>query len=75
MEQSKFQWKANKELELKNYDYLKKFKDIKKFIVDGNKYFNRPGPSLAESLDILCEIIYPKIFHSKPNVKRWIEFK
>lgn len=64
-----------KELELKNYDYLKKFKDIKKFIVDGNKYFNRPGPGLVESLDILCEIIYPKIFHSKPNVKRWIEFK
>ena len=66
---------TKKELELKNYDYLKKLKNIRKFIVDGNKYFNRPGPSLVESLDILCEIIYPKLFRPKPNVRRWIEFK
>ena len=28
-------------------------------IVDGNAYFNRPGPRLIESLEILCEILHP----------------
>jgi iron complex transport system substrate-binding protein len=28
------------------------------FIVDGSQYFNRPGPRLAESLDILREIVH-----------------
>src|SRR5581483_2398276 len=27
------------------------------FIVDGNQYFNRPGPRLVESLEILKEIV------------------
>ncbi len=28
-------------------------------VVDGNQYFNRPGPRLVESLEILCEILSP----------------
>ena len=31
-------------------------------IVDGNRYFNRPGPRLAESAEILAEIFYPQEF-------------
>ncbi|MEO0949169.1 MAG: cobalamin-binding protein [Cyanobacteria bacterium J06641_5] len=30
------------------------------FIVDGNAYFNRPGPRLVESLEILAEILHPE---------------
>ena len=26
-------------------------------VLDGNQYFNRPGPRLAESLEILAEIL------------------
>lgn len=33
------------------------------FLTDGNQYFNRPGPRLVESLEILAEIIHPEIFH------------
>lgn len=32
------------------------------FITDGNQYFNRPGPRLVESLEILAEIIHPGNF-------------
>lgn len=28
-------------------------------IADGNRYFNRPGPRLVESLEILAEILHP----------------
>jgi iron complex transport system substrate-binding protein len=29
---------------------------------DGNQYFNRPGPRLVESLEILAEILHPEAF-------------
>ena len=32
------------------------------YVTDGNQYFNRPGPRLVESLEILAEIIHPEIF-------------
>ncbi len=33
------------------------------FLTDGNQYFNRPGPRLLESLEILAEIFHPNDFH------------
>ncbi|MBI3507936.1 MAG: ABC transporter substrate-binding protein [Proteobacteria bacterium] len=30
-------------------------------VADGNRYFNRPGPRLVESLEILAEILHPEI--------------
>jgi iron complex transport system substrate-binding protein len=32
------------------------------FITDGNQYFNRPGPRLVESVEILAEIFHPQHF-------------
>jgi len=32
------------------------------FVVDGNQYFNRPGPRLVESTEILAEILHPERF-------------
>ncbi len=32
------------------------------YAVDGNQYFNRPGPRLVESLEILAEILHPDVF-------------
>ncbi len=29
------------------------------FVTDGNSYFNRPGPRLVESAEILAEVLYP----------------
>jgi iron complex transport system substrate-binding protein len=32
------------------------------YIADGNQYFNRPGPRLVESLEILAELSHPERF-------------
>jgi iron complex transport system substrate-binding protein len=32
------------------------------YLGDGNQYFNRPGPRLVESLEILAEILHPEAF-------------
>jgi iron complex transport system substrate-binding protein len=31
------------------------------FFADGNAYFNRPGPRLADSAEILAEIFHPGV--------------
>ncbi len=68
-----FDIKRSKEEILKtNIDYATTLKDKKIFIVDGNKYFNRPGPDLLESTRILAEIINPDIFPAKQDIKRWV---
>ncbi len=33
------------------------------YLTDGNQYFNRPGPRLVESLEILAEVLHPAVFH------------
>jgi len=65
------------EAELKkfSFSFMKVFKNVNKYIVDGNKYFNRPGPNLLESIKILCEIIHPSVFKPQPSRKRWIKFE
>lgn len=32
------------------------------YLTDGNQYFNRPGPRLVESLEILAQILHPEAF-------------
>jgi iron complex transport system substrate-binding protein len=32
------------------------------FLADGNQFFNRPGPRLVESLEILAELLHPEAF-------------
>jgi iron complex transport system substrate-binding protein len=32
------------------------------FVTDANQYFNRPGPRLVDSLEILAEILHPQAF-------------
>ncbi len=32
------------------------------YVTDGNSYFNRPGPRLVESIEILAEIFHPRHF-------------
>ena len=31
------------------------------YLADGNQYFNRPGPRLVESLEVLAEILHRNI--------------
>jgi iron complex transport system substrate-binding protein len=41
------------------------------FVADGNAYFNRPGPRIVESLEILAEILHPKLFSFGHEGKGW----
>lgn len=45
------------------------------YITDGNAYFNRPGPRLVESLEILAEILHPQMFHPKFIARGWETFR
>lgn len=35
------------------------------YLVDGNAYFNRPGPRIVDSLEILAEILHPEVFSGR----------
>jgi iron complex transport system substrate-binding protein len=41
------------------------------FVLDGNAYFNRPGPRLVESLEILAEILHPGAFRFGHEGNGW----
>ena len=53
---------------------LKAYKNHKLFVVDGNQFFNRPGPRLIESLEIFAEIMHPNIFNFKHKGTGWINY-
>jgi iron complex transport system substrate-binding protein len=42
------------------------------FVADGNQYFNRPGPRLVESLEILAEMLHPEAFHFGHEGAGWV---
>jgi iron complex transport system substrate-binding protein len=39
---------------------LRAVRDGRVYVADGNRYFNRPGPRLVESLEILAGIVHPE---------------
>ena len=41
---------------------LQAVKNGRVYVTDGNAYFNRPGPRLVDSLEILAEILHPELF-------------
>ena len=54
---------------------LKSVKAGRVFVADGNQYFNRPGPRLAESLEILAEVIHPNLFHFGHEGSGWVRYR
>jgi len=50
---------------------LKAVREQRVYLTDGNQYFNRPGPRIAESLEILAEILHPQIFHFGHEGSGW----
>jgi len=42
------------------------------YIADGNQYFNRPGPRVVESLEILSEILHPEAFRFGHQGVGWV---
>ncbi|MEM6519400.1 MAG: cobalamin-binding protein [Cyanobacteria bacterium P01_D01_bin.71] len=41
------------------WSLLRAVKTERVYVTDGNQYFNRPGPRLVDSLEILVEILHP----------------
>jgi iron complex transport system substrate-binding protein len=41
------------------------------FLTDGNQYFNRPGPRLVDSLEILAELFHPQKFPAQYEKSGW----
>lgn len=61
-------------LQLPGLSDLQAIKNKRLYIADGNQYFNRPGPRIVDSLEIMAEIIYPKQFFFGYEGEGWIKF-
>ena len=56
----------------KGWGSLKAVRNRNVYITDGNQFFNRPGPRIIESLEILLEIIHPELSESKHIDSGWV---
>ncbi|AFY95034.1 cobalamin-binding protein [Chamaesiphon minutus] len=56
------------------WQQLAAVKQDRVYITDGNAYFNRPGPRLVESLEILTEILNPQVCNYGHYRTGWSEF-
>lgn len=54
---------------------LKAVQNKRLYVADGNQYFNRPGPRLLESLEILAEIFYPQLFQFGHEGQAWLNYR
>jgi iron complex transport system substrate-binding protein len=45
-----------------DWSKLKAVQNQRVYAADGNSYFNRPGPRLVDSLEIVAEVVHPEIF-------------
>ena len=61
-------------LQLPGFNRLKAVKNNQVYIADGDQYFNRPGPRIVDSVEILAEIFYPKQFIFGYEGAGWIRF-
>jgi iron complex transport system substrate-binding protein len=53
------------------WNRLRAVRDRRVFTADGNQYFNRPGPRIVESLEILAEITHPHLFQFGHEGSGW----
>ena len=53
------------------WNTLTAVKNGRVYVTDGNQYFNRPGPRLVESLEILTEIVHPDLFAPRFKETGW----
>jgi len=51
---------------------LKAVNNGRVYLTDGHHFFNRPGPRLAESLEILTELLHPESLQSRHRGQAWM---
>ena len=54
------------------WETLRAVRQQRVYITDGNQYFNRPGPRLVDSLEILAEIFHPDQFDYGHRGSGWL---
>lgn len=57
--------------ELPEWQSLKAVKNGQVCLADGHNFFNRPGPRIVESLEILTEILHPESAASRHRGEAW----
>lgn len=57
--------------DLPGWDELRAVRDGEVFLLDGHRFFNRPGPRLAESAEILAEVLHPGSVRSDHEGDAW----
>ena len=57
-----------------DWNSLNAVKNNRVYLTDGNHYFNRPGPRILESIEILLEILYEGKFDFGHHKSGWIKF-
>ncbi len=55
----------------KDWKELKAVQQHQVYLADGNQFFNRPGPRLVESLEMLAEMFHPEQFDFGHRGKGW----
>jgi len=50
---------------------LRAVRNRRVYLTDGNQYFNRPGPRLVESAEILAELLHPAAFDFGHRGRGW----
>ncbi len=56
-----------------SWSALKAVRQKQVYLTDGNQYFNRPGPRLVDSLEILAEILHPHFSYGYEH-QSWVRF-
>jgi iron complex transport system substrate-binding protein len=54
------------------WENLRAVKGRRVYLIDGHHYFNRPGPRLVESAEIVAEILHPDLFSFGHHGIGWI---
>ena len=58
----------------KDWSRLNAVRNSNIYVLDGNQFFNRPGPRLTDSAEIFAEILHPDIFNAQHRNTGWIKF-
>jgi iron complex transport system substrate-binding protein len=56
---------------LPGWGALRAVREGRVYLTDGHQFFNRPGPRLVESLEILAELLHPGIFAFGHEGRGW----
>jgi iron complex transport system substrate-binding protein len=56
------------------WNELRAVREGRVFVADGNRYFNRSGPSVFETVEILAEIFHPDLFPPRMRGSAWRQY-